>query len=55
VNCRARVLNSVPCSYSVSAIGKFALLRYLSEFRFQVLVLTAITSEGYYGVCYIDR
>ena len=33
----------VPCSYLVNAIGEFALLMYLSEFRFQVL--TAITSE----------
>jgi len=33
----------VPCSYQVRAIGKFALLRYLSEFRFQVL--TAITND----------
>jgi len=33
----------VPCSYKVSAIGKLALLRYLSEFRFQVL--TAITND----------
>ena len=33
----------VPCSYEISAIGKFALLRYLSEFRFQIL--TAITSD----------
>ena len=33
----------VPPSYKVTATGKFALLRYLSEFRFQVL--TAITSD----------
>ena len=32
----------VPCSYYVSAIGKFALLRYLSEFRFQVLTSPAM-------------
>jgi len=33
----------VLCSYYVNAIGKIALLRYLSEFRFQVQ--TAITSD----------
>jgi len=27
----------VLCSYSVTALSKFALLRYLSEIRFQVL------------------
>ena len=26
----------VPCSYSITAMGKFALLRYLSEFRLRV-------------------
>ena len=33
----------VLCSYLVNTIFKIALLRYLSEFRFQVL--TAITSS----------
>jgi len=33
----------MPCSYLVRAMGKFALLRYLSEFRFRVL--TEITSD----------
>ena len=33
----------VLCSYYVNAISKIALLRYLSEFRFQVLA--AITSD----------
>jgi len=28
-------LLKVPCSYQVSAIGKFALLRYLSEMHFK--------------------
>jgi len=30
----------VPCSYEVSALSKFALLRYMSEFCFHVLMAT---------------
>ena len=37
----------MPYSYSVNAIGKFALLKSLSECRFQVL--TAITSDLSYS------
>jgi len=37
----------VPCSYKLTAMGKFALLRYLSEFRFQV-------SDGDHQRCILD-
>jgi len=35
----ARVNPKVPCSCLLNAMGKFALLSYLSEFRFVVLII----------------